>query len=79
MLDVATKFQSAFDRLNDEDPCFVLELNDLPPITEDWDEARLFTTFFEKFYDATIYTLGSLYVTSNMSFPKFVVFKKLLI
>ena len=70
MLDVATKFQSAFDRLKDEDLRFVLELNGIPPTKEDWDKTRLFTTFFDKFYDATIRISGSLYVTSNMLFSK---------
>ncbi|CAL5429095.1 unnamed protein product [Camellia sinensis] len=70
MLNTALKFQKAFERLEDEDPHFCLELNDIPPTTKDWDDARHFTSFLEKFYDATVHLSGSLYITSTMYFTE---------
>lgn len=70
MLDVATKFQKVFERLEDEDPHFKLELNHGPPTSQDWEDAHVFTQFLQKFYDATVRLFGSLYVTSNLYFTK---------
>ncbi|CAL5347426.1 unnamed protein product [Camellia sinensis] len=70
MLDVATKFQKVFERLEDEDPHFKLELNHGPPTSQDWEDANVFTQFLQKFYDATVRLSGSLYVTSNLYFTE---------
>ncbi|XP_028126932.1 zinc finger BED domain-containing protein RICESLEEPER 2-like [Camellia sinensis] len=45
MLDVATKFQKVFERLEDKPPHFKLELNHGPPTTQDWEDAHVFTQF----------------------------------
>ncbi|GFY98587.1 hypothetical protein Acr_12g0011280 [Actinidia rufa] len=70
MLSTALKFQKAFERLEDEDPHYPLELSDGCPITRDWDDARYFADFLHKFYDATVRLSGSLYVTSNLYFTE---------
>ncbi|XP_028051265.1 zinc finger BED domain-containing protein RICESLEEPER 1-like [Camellia sinensis] len=70
MLNTALKFQKAFERFENEDPHFCLELNDIPPTTKDWDDTRHFTSFLEKFYDATVHLSGSLYVISTMYFTE---------
>ncbi|KAG5553647.1 hypothetical protein RHGRI_011517 [Rhododendron griersonianum] len=68
MLATAIKFQKAFERLEDEDPLYPLELSDGCPTTRDWDAAHYFADFLQKFYDATVHLSGSTYVTSNMFF-----------
>lgn len=70
MLSVVIKFQAAFDWLKDEDPHFILELNDNVPQSADWDDARVFTQFLEKFYDATILFSGFSHCTSSLFFTE---------
>ena len=70
MLSTALKFQKAFERLEDEDPHYPLELSDGCPTTRDWDDAQYFADFLQKFYDATVRLSGSLYVTSNLYFTE---------
>ena len=45
-----------------------LKLSDGCPTTRDWDYARYFADFLQKFYDATVRLFGSLYATSNQYF-----------
>ncbi|KAG5548554.1 hypothetical protein RHGRI_014043 [Rhododendron griersonianum] len=75
MLAVAIKFQAAFERLKDEDPHFILELNDNVPQNVDWDDARVFTQFLEKIYDATVLLSGSSYCTSPLFFTEVCAFE----
>ena len=70
MLSTALKFQKAFERLEDEDPHYPLELSDGCPTTRDWDDAQYFADFLQKFYDATVRLSGSLYATSNLYFTE---------
>lgn len=70
MLAVTIKFQAAFERLKDEDQHFILELNDNVPQNVDWDDARVFTQFLEKFYDATVLLSGSSYCTFPLFFTE---------
>lgn len=78
MLEVAIKFQKAFERLEEEDPQFVTDLsrgssNDPskgPPKERDWEVARVLVAFLSKFYDATRKLSGTLYCTSNMYFQE---------
>ncbi|KAF7132340.1 hypothetical protein RHSIM_Rhsim09G0063900 [Rhododendron simsii] len=67
MLSTTLNHQKAFERLEEEDPLFLLELHTGPPTSNDWDDARYFADFF-KFYDATLHLYGSSYDTSNMYF-----------
>ncbi|XP_031266674.1 zinc finger BED domain-containing protein RICESLEEPER 2-like [Pistacia vera] len=70
MLEVALKFQRAFELLEIQDPKYKDELTvgersrGLPTIT-DWDYARYLLPFLKVFYDTTLQVSGSLYVTSN--------------
>ncbi|KAF7124301.1 hypothetical protein RHSIM_Rhsim12G0168900 [Rhododendron simsii] len=57
---------TSFERLEDKDPLYPLELSDGCPPIRDWDDARYFADFLQKFYDATIRLSGSTYVTSNI-------------
>ena len=70
MLSTALIFQKAFERLEEEDPLFLVELHMGPPTTKDWDDARMFSKFLEKFYNATLHLSGSSYTTSNMYFSE---------
>ncbi|GFS46105.1 hypothetical protein Acr_00g0100220 [Actinidia rufa] len=54
----------AFERLEEEDPLFLVELH------MGWDDARMFSEFLEKFYNATLHLSGSSYTTSNMYFSE---------
>ena len=69
MLDVGTKYQKVFERLEDDDPHFKLELND-KPTAQDWDDACVFTKFLEKFYTSTVRMSGCLHLTSNLFFTE---------
>ncbi|XP_031284418.1 zinc finger BED domain-containing protein RICESLEEPER 2-like [Pistacia vera] len=70
MLDVALKFRKAFQRLEDEDPNYVIDLSHDPPSNEDWEKANVFAKFLRKFYEATNKMLRSNYVTSNSYFQE---------
>ena len=60
MLSTALKFQKAFERLEDEDPHYPLELSDGCPTTRDWDDARYFANFLQKIYDVIVRLSSSL-------------------
>ena len=69
MLDSATYFQKAFERLEITDLGYYQEfcrgeIKQAPTIM-DWDNARHFVQFLKVFYEATLMFSGSLYVTSN--------------
>lgn len=76
MLDVAEKYEFAFDRMESDDVDYLLHFTEGecgkrnlgPPTKEDWTKIRVFCKFLELFYDATVQFSGSLYVTSNSYF-----------
>ncbi|KAF7130655.1 hypothetical protein RHSIM_Rhsim10G0136400 [Rhododendron simsii] len=57
MLSTALIFQKAFERLEGEDPHFLIGLHMGPPTTQDWDNARNFFDFLEKFYETTLHLM----------------------
>ena len=70
MLESASKFQKAFERLEEDDRDFQLYFQEsgsrgAPPSNEDWKNASAFIKFLKIFYDITLALSGSLYVTSN--------------
>ncbi len=67
MLETAVKFQKAFERLEEIDSKYVVELlgkNGIPN-ENDWEKAKVLVKFLQAFYDFTLRISGSLYVTSN--------------
>ncbi|XP_024032219.1 zinc finger BED domain-containing protein RICESLEEPER 2-like [Morus notabilis] len=76
MLDVAIKFQKAFDRYEEEDEKFLgyfLEEDGGkrkvgPPMEEDWANAKVFVQFLKTFYEVTLKFSASQHVTSNTFF-----------
>ena len=69
MLDTASKLAKAFDRFEDVDPCFSRDLVDDEigvPNSLDWENVANYVHFLEHFYDLTLQSSGSLYVTSNV-------------
>ncbi|KZV39550.1 zinc finger BED domain-containing protein RICESLEEPER 2-like [Dorcoceras hygrometricum] len=94
MLNVAQKFERAFERFDEEDPYFKLDLQckkwevivnddgsvifgsdgkpqkemktcDGRPTSTDWNNARLFASLLQVFYEITLKVSGSLYITAN--------------
>ncbi|XP_019194847.1 PREDICTED: zinc finger BED domain-containing protein RICESLEEPER 1-like [Ipomoea nil] len=81
MLDVAGKFQRAFERYDRQDPQFEKELNVAPlrvPNDKDWDVVRKMATFLKFFYHMIVRVSGSLYVTSNSFLPEISAINKIL-
>lgn len=70
MLESATKFQAAFDMLEEQDSKYKSELLGMRgiPLEEDWEYARSLLPFLRGFYNSTLRISGSLYATSNMYF-----------
>jgi hypothetical protein len=79
MLDVAEKYESAFELMLDEDVSFGNYLCEDGggrkglgvPLDEDWKIVRNFAKFLQVFYEVTIEISGSLYSTSNNYFNIF--------
>jgi hypothetical protein len=73
MLEVAVKYEKAFNRLRHQDSSFRVFLCgegvDVP-MNVDWERARMFVKFLKVFYDATLSFSGSLHVTTNTFFKK---------
>ena len=70
MLDLALKFQKAFERLEEDDSEFVTNLDDGTPTSKDWSKAHVLVKFLRIFYNATRKLSGSLcylYLTSRAS------------
>ncbi|CAA0806372.1 Zinc finger BED domain-containing protein DAYSLEEPER [Striga hermonthica] len=65
MLNVAQKFERAFDRYEMKDPFFRLELKHGPPSIVDWENARRMVDILSHFYELTLRISGTSYVTSN--------------
>ncbi|CAL1389175.1 unnamed protein product [Linum trigynum] len=67
MLESALVFKRAFERLEEEDPKYKVELEKLKgtPNELDWHYVESLVPFLKIFYDATMKISGSLYVTSN--------------
>lgn len=74
MLEVASKYEEAFNRLEGEDPSYVSELEVVggTPTVYDWNRARVFINFLKIFYDATLTFSSSLHVSANCFFRKLV-------
>ncbi|PSS28929.1 AC transposase [Actinidia chinensis var. chinensis] len=82
MLEVAVKFEKAFQRMADKDTNFKKYFNikvvedwededaSRVPTKLDWKNCKLFVTFLKLFYDATKRFSGSLFVTSNSVFDE---------
>ncbi|KAL4272778.1 hypothetical protein GQ457_13G009750 [Hibiscus cannabinus] len=73
MLEVALKFEKAFNRFKEDDPDFSKELKDGIPTRIDWANARVLVVCLKQFYEATKRLSGSLYVTVNMHFHEILV------
>jgi hypothetical protein len=73
MLEVAVKYEKAFNRLRHQDSSFRVflfgERVDVP-MNVDRERARMFVKFLKVFYDATLSFSGSLHVTTNTFFKK---------
>ncbi|XP_028768435.1 zinc finger BED domain-containing protein RICESLEEPER 2-like [Neltuma alba] len=83
MLDVALKFQKAFERLEDEDEDYVTYFNkgsrhDGPPNKQAWHKAQVFLTFLKVFFDVTLLFSSSLTVTANICFHQIALIHELL-
>ncbi|CAJ2667205.1 unnamed protein product [Trifolium pratense] len=74
MLEVASKYAEAFNRLEDEDPSYVSELQVIEgtPNAYDWNRACVFINFLKIFYDDTLTFSSSLHVSANCFFRKLV-------
>uniref|UniRef100_A0A803LJT2 BED-type domain-containing protein n=1 Tax=Chenopodium quinoa TaxID=63459 RepID=A0A803LJT2_CHEQI len=72
----ALSFMDAFERYSEEDPHYVVDLNERDgkgsPDSHDWNNVRRFSEFLQAFYDMTLHVSGSLYVTSNLFFHELV-------
>ncbi|XP_075665514.1 zinc finger BED domain-containing protein RICESLEEPER 1-like [Castanea sativa] len=81
MLEKAEKYQKAFERLEEEDPNYLMTIReeakeDGDDIHEvawgmddvEWEKIRIFSKFLKIFYDATMRFSGANYVTSNSFF-----------
>ena len=76
MLDVALKFEKAFERYGEEDEryssYFEEKENDKkrigPPSSSDWECASTFVKFLSTFYEVTLKFSGTLHITSNNFF-----------
>jgi hypothetical protein len=76
MLDVAKKYEMAFEIMLDEDLNFATYLCEDgggrralgPPLEDDWKNNRNFSKFLQVFYEVTIEISGSLHLTSNIYF-----------
>ena len=81
MLEKAEKYQKAFERLEEDDPNFLMTIreeakeegNDRHEVAwgmddVDWEKIRIFLKFLKIFYDATLQFSGANYVTSNSFF-----------
>ncbi|XP_017246678.2 zinc finger BED domain-containing protein RICESLEEPER 2-like [Daucus carota subsp. sativus] len=70
MLDVAEKYERAFDRYDTQDPGYKKHLKsgnvDGRPTSQDWVTIRKFALFLKFFYDLTCKISRTLYVTSNI-------------
>jgi hypothetical protein len=62
MLNIAEKYQRAFELIREEDNHLVV------PGFLDWENAKVFVKFLKTFYDATLNIYGSTHVTSNRYF-----------
>ncbi|XP_059629887.1 zinc finger BED domain-containing protein RICESLEEPER 2-like [Cornus florida] len=78
MLEAALEVQKAFERFEEEDPHYKLELSNEPPSKSDWDDARLLAKFLQKIYDTALRLSGCLYVTSNSYFQEVIGIESLL-
>lgn len=76
MLEVAEKFERAFDRLEYDDLSYVIALtvDKGPgcPNYDDWTRARTIMKFLKVFYETTLAVSSSLEITSNSFFRKLV-------
>ena len=81
MLEKAEKYQKTFERLEEDDPNFLMTIrdeakeegNDRHEVAQgmddvDWEKIRIFSKFLKIFYDATLQFSGANYVTSNSFF-----------
>ncbi|XP_058733634.1 zinc finger BED domain-containing protein RICESLEEPER 2-like [Vicia villosa] len=70
MLDGAEKFQTAFDKLENEDESYrdFFEFES-PPSIEDWDNVRVFIKFLKQYYDATKVFSVSTKASLHTAFP----------
>ena len=74
MLNVAIKFQQAFDRFEEEDDKYLLFFHEEdggpkkvgPPTPIDWENAKVFVKLLHTFYDVTLKFSATLSVTSNI-------------
>ncbi|KMT07963.1 hypothetical protein BVRB_6g144970 [Beta vulgaris subsp. vulgaris] len=76
MLSAAIDLEAAFERYGEEDPHYVIELNEREgkgtPTYDDWSNVKRFSEFLQAFYDLTLRVSASLYVTSNLFFHELV-------
>ncbi|OMP03595.1 hypothetical protein CCACVL1_02351 [Corchorus capsularis] len=59
MLDSALKFKKAFDRLEDDDIEFSINLDGRAPRADDWSKARVLVNFLKLFYEVTKFLSGT--------------------
>ena len=76
ILNTACKYERAFEKTGDEDLFFRNQLlsgneNNEMQSEDDWINARRLCIFLEKFYELTLSTSSSLYVTNFLEFFPF--------
>ena len=82
MSEAAEKFETAFDRMHEEDVKFISYFMEVdgngkqkhigPPKGEDWVNVIMFCNFLRLFYEVTLRFSGSLFVTLNTYFCELV-------
>ncbi|XP_028085593.1 zinc finger BED domain-containing protein RICESLEEPER 2-like [Camellia sinensis] len=85
MLEAAEKFESAFQRMGEEDYNYKQYFLDNEggerremPTAEAWDNCRVFLKFLRMFYNATKRFSGSLFVTSNTFYTEIFVIENMI-
>lgn len=79
ILGTAVKYVNPFKRYDEEDPHYNDDLWDVDgygkglgkPISDDWDHVQNLLKLLKAFYNLTVCVFGSLYVTSNAYFMRF--------
>ncbi|XP_028108110.1 zinc finger BED domain-containing protein RICESLEEPER 2-like [Camellia sinensis] len=85
MLEAAERFESAFQRMGEEDYNYKHYFLDNEggerremPTAEDWDNCRVFLKFLKMFYNATKRFFGFLFVTSNTFYTEIFVIENMI-
>ncbi|XP_050217897.1 zinc finger BED domain-containing protein RICESLEEPER 2-like [Mercurialis annua] len=70
MLSTACLFEKAFEKYDEDESSFKIDLNGNIPDAQDWEMVRKFADCLSHFYSVTLRISGSLYVTADMHFQE---------